>query len=357
MTRTSTRKPTIVQLADRIEKDIRSRGLRTGDSYHGLLETKRMLGVGTDSANRALQLLTQRGVLIRKQRKGAIVANLDGPADNCSIRRVRIIIQQEMLEQEGFFADGHLLGIQSELPDAEVVFNFLPIKDEEEYLEDLVNKALVDPEMNAFILASASFLTQQKVMESGLPAVVGGSLYPSITGIPCVDADHEQEARLAAEHLVQSGCRRILVLMRDCTLPGDRVVFDSLMRMLDAAGLRLSEVITRNLPCNPVEVQAEVLQNLQASDGKPGIIARSEPLAQGAADAIAAAGLRLEKDAVLVGSNVHRSNRERNATYPDVRVKCDPEERGKAFGRLLKRVVNQQPLKNCVFPMELVCPD
>ncbi|MFI4875065.1 MAG: GntR family transcriptional regulator, partial [Blastopirellula sp. JB062] len=67
--------PTIVSLAGRIQEDIAQKQLGPGDPYLKLAETARMLGVSNGSANRALQLLEQRGVLSRRQRKGTFISS------------------------------------------------------------------------------------------------------------------------------------------------------------------------------------------------------------------------------------------------------------------------------------------
>ena len=76
--------PHIVALARRLEEDIRQRGLKPGDAYLDLKKSARMLGVSSSTANRALQLLTQRGALTRVQRLGTFVSAplaATGPAD------------------------------------------------------------------------------------------------------------------------------------------------------------------------------------------------------------------------------------------------------------------------------------
>ncbi len=359
MPTTHSKKPSIVELADRIEGDIRARGLQSGDSYLGLLETKRMLGVGTDSANRALQLLAQRGLLVRKQRKGAVVANLNGHTSGCSIDRVHIVSQKDFVKKEGLFADGQILGIQSEIPEAEIVINLLPTQNDAEYVEKLVHRAIGVTGVHCFLLVSSTFVAQQIFSESGLPVVVGGSLYPSIVGLPKIDLDHHQEGSMMANHLLERGCRKFLVLMRDKSTPGEPLVLDAMMATFAQAGLGLTDVIVRHLPGNPIEVEGEVTRVLQQNKGKFGIAARSGLLAEGAEQAASNAGLKIGKDIEFVGSNFHHQQYARGVrvNYPIARANCDPEERGKMFGQLLKRLVCNEPIEDGVLPAELVYPE
>ncbi len=121
----------IVELAKRIEADIRQKDLRPGDHYLSTVDTARMSRVDTTDANRALQFLTKRE----------------------------------------------------------------------------------------------------------LPAVVFGSLYPSVEGLPFVDRDQRRIGRLLAEHLLARGHKRILLLARQRMLPGDYLAIDAVRDTMDAAGL------------------------------------------------------------------------------------------------------------------------
>src|SRR5436190_23623234 len=174
--------PSIVQLADRIEHDIRNRGLQPGDSYFNTADTAKMLKVGTASANRALQLLEQRQVLIRSQRRGTFVTAPVGAKQ--ATRRINVVIDQASLKTEGVLADGLLVGIQSAMPQAELRFRFTPATDDTEFIEKLIHDSLQSPQREGFVLVRSSLTAQRLVANSGLPAVIHGTAHPSIQGIP-----------------------------------------------------------------------------------------------------------------------------------------------------------------------------
>src|SRR5262245_41257431 len=101
--------PDYITLADRIEQDVRDKGLKPGDRYLGTVEVARHWHVGTASANRALQLLERRRVLRRRQRIGTVV---DQPRKApASIATVHIVVPREAVESEGLFRDGTLMGL------------------------------------------------------------------------------------------------------------------------------------------------------------------------------------------------------------------------------------------------------
>src|SRR5262245_40056222 len=116
----------IVDVAELILADIRRRGLRPGDAYLSTAETARWLRVSGSTTNRALQLLVQRGLITRRQRQGAVVAD---PADRgveSPLQRVHLMVREDHLRAEGLWADGMLLGLQGALPGVELQFNFRP---------------------------------------------------------------------------------------------------------------------------------------------------------------------------------------------------------------------------------------
>src|SRR3569833_4712801 len=102
--------PRLVEVADQIAADIRRRGLRPGDPYLRTAETARWLRVGGSTVNQALQLLAQRGVIHRRQRQGALVADPTARTNGASLKRVPIVVSEEHLRTEGQWGEGVLFG-------------------------------------------------------------------------------------------------------------------------------------------------------------------------------------------------------------------------------------------------------
>src|SRR5271163_2507531 len=127
--------PRIVDLADRILDDIRRKKLRPGDPYLSTAEIARLLRVSGTAANRALQLLGQRQVLERRQRRGTFIAAPATSSHGASLRRVHLVVHRDYLRTEGLLADGVVFGVQGELPQAEIQFNFLPESNEIDYVQ------------------------------------------------------------------------------------------------------------------------------------------------------------------------------------------------------------------------------
>ncbi len=355
MSTTDAKTPRVVLLADQILDDIRVRDLQPGDPYLTAADTARMLRVSTGAANRALQLLEQRQVLIRKQCKGTFIARVDPAQANTPLARVRLLVHQNYLRTEGILADGVIVGMQRELPGADVQFNFLSGNDDAESTRRLIAESLAGSQPEGFVMVRAPLPVQRLIHESGLPAVVMGTPYESVRGLSWLDRDHAADARLLTEYLLKRKHRRLLVLIRDRHLPGDRLWMDALAKTAGEAGLSADAVITRHLSADRLEIGAAVRTVLAESGPTPGIIARSEPLAEGAIAAAESLGLHLGRDIDVIVSSIYRRGGENPPVYPYVRSQVPPEEMGEHIGRLLARQARGRQVEAAceMIPVEL----
>ncbi|WP_417384935.1 GntR family transcriptional regulator [Gimesia sp.] len=332
-------RPPITELAALIENDIKSRRLSTGDPYLGLSETARMLKTSNAGANSALQLLVKKGVLERKQRRGTFIRE-PGDLDPQSIRRVHFLLNEDFLKKEGVLADGQVIGIQSELSRAEIQFNFLPQHDQREYVEKAVNEALATEGLDAFVLYSTSLDAQRILVESGLPTVVVGSLYPSITELPWIDQDQKAVAQISFEHLyLEKQCQQFLVLMRERAYPGDYLYLDSLQECFSKYNISQQNIYYRSLPTDASAIQAEVSQLLPHFQSTVGIIARSMPLGIAAKASLDPRINQLQKNVFILVTNVFGKEREELRDFSYIRPQPTPEEVGIYIGKTLKQFV------------------
>ena len=350
--------PKICMLAARIEDDIRGGGFQPGDAYRGTNEVARMLGVSTVAANRAMQLLVKRQLVTRRQRKGAIIAA--GLVQACSppLSRVQFLVHRNYLRTEGLLADGVMIGMQADLPGVDVQLNFLPPNAGHERSNRTISSVLRSPEPEGFVLVRSSLTMQRMIQASGLPAVVHGSLHPSVHGLPWIDCDHRRSAQLLTQYLVDRDCQRIVYLSRDVIFPGDHPFQDGISETMATAGRALAPLITRCLPADVVAIKAAVSELLAPGGGPVGIIARSERLAEGAAAAAEAKGLRIGSDAMVVVSHVFRAGNENPVAFPYIRNMLEPQQIGAHLARMLVRLVKNQPVEpdHEIIPGELKLP-
>lgn len=332
-------KPAIIDLADRIQSDIQKRKLRPGDSYYTTSETARSFQVSGTTANRALQLLTQRRVLVRKQRAGTFIADPDTDESSHTLKRVHLIVHQKFLEREGLLADGILIGLQKEVPDAELQFNFLPHREEEEYVNEVVNRALKSSESEGFVLQRASVGVQRILEESGLPTVVNGVLQPSINDLAHIDRDQCQMGRLLIQELLRQKCARVLVVLRDQVTSGDHTLLDEVQRVMSEQGLGLDCLTVRCLSADDRAIRVSALDVLKNGTGKLGILCRSEPAARVIAAGVEETTLAKSKRPVIVVAD--RFARDAApCPFPHIRAVLSPVEYGQKIGAMLIRQVN-----------------
>mgnify|MGYP003148474345 FL=1 len=331
-------KPAIVDLAERIQTDIQARKLKPGDPYFTTSETARSFQVSGTTANRALQLLTQRRVLVRKQRAGTFIAE-PGKKQSYGLKCVHLVVHQKFLEREGLLADGIVIGIQREMPDAELQFNFLPHREEEVYVQEIVNRALKSSEPEGFVLQRAQVGVQRILEESGLPTVVNGLLQPSISGLAQIDRDQEQIGRLLIQELLRKKCTRILIVLRDQVTAGDHQLLDVIQRELTAAGFSLDQLCIRCLPADDRAIQAAALEVLQQSTDKLGVLCRSEPAARAIGECVFGEPLPKSRRPVLVVADRFARDQS-DCPFPYIRACLSPVAYGQEIGRMLMRQVN-----------------
>ncbi|MGB7160235.1 MAG: substrate-binding domain-containing protein [Tepidisphaeraceae bacterium] len=347
-----TKVPRIVELADLIAADIRRRKLAPGDSYQGTLETAEMLGVSTTAANRAMQVLVKRRVLDRRQKKGTFVAHPPKDAEISPLQRVHLLVQEDYLRTEGLMSDGIVLGMHGELPAAQMQFNFLPPDRQGEYMTDLLAEAMRSGQTEGFVLIRTSLQAQRLIAGSGLPAVVNGSLHPSVPRMCWIDRDHRQGGELLAQRLIDAGFRRIVVLMRDRMFRGDHALLDAVRDTMTRAGLGLDALTLRCLPPDRDAISAAVADLLSGEKQRLGFVCRSEPLAAGAALAAKERRLRMGDDVGIVLSDVYRKPSDPPPEWPYLVATMSPEQIGQQIGRMLA----QQAMSRPVDPDHLVIP-
>lgn len=349
----------IVQLADHLEQEIRRQQLRPGDPYPDTEEIARRLGVSTSAANGALRVLAKRGILDRRQRRGTRVARLPDGSAGSPLRRVHLLVHREYLQMEGLLADGLLIGIQGELPGAEMQFDFIPAVDGAESANDLISKILRSHDAEGLVLVRAPLSIQRAVRASGLPTVVLGTLQPAVAGLPWIDRDQRQIAQLAAEYLLKRKCRRVAVLFRAEMGPGDFPALDRLQQVCHATGLGLDAFTLRCLPADREAIAACATAILKANRRRTGFFCRSQPLADGVAAAAESLGLTVGRHLDIVVSDVYLKTGEPPPQFAYVRSQLGAEETGHHVGRMLAQQARGEPVvPNCeVVPVTLVTPE
>jgi len=347
--------PPIVRVADRIAADIRRRCLKPGDAYLTTAQTARLLGVSTTVANRAMQLLVQRQVLDRRQRKGTTVAARTGAAGPPLLRRVHVLVNRRHVQTENLLGDGPLIGIQSVLPAADIGYHFLTEGDEPAEIDRLVRAILAARQSAGLVLVRATLGAQRALAASGLPAVLSGQPYPSVRGLAWIERDHLQVGRLLAGYLLQQKVRRVAVLMRERLTQGDHLVIDAVRDTLAAAGLPMGALTLRCLPPDGQAATAEIEELLDGPTEPLGLLCRGEPLADAARGAITGRRLRAARRPVIAVCDLFgAASQERR--YPHATPVIGPVEWGARIGTMLARQARGERPDPELIPVELTLP-
>jgi DNA-binding transcriptional regulator YhcF (GntR family) len=338
----SSQRPRLLLLADRLEGDIRARRLKAGDAYLTTAEAARMLQVNGNLANRALQLLVQRGRLERRQRRGSFVAEAQTNGHTSPLARVHLVVHQRYLRAEGLLADGTIIGMQQELPGVEVDFNFLPSNDCADYVSRLVSDALRTRTPEGFVLVRAPLEAHRQIHASGLPTVVHGTVYPAVTQLSSIDVDHRAKAQLLVDYLLRRGHRRFAVLLRETQFPGDHALLDGLFDALTAAQVSCGAVRVRSVANDRTLIAATLDEILASGDGSLGVICRSQPLAEAV---LAAAPKGKRKRFEVAACDVYSAGPAPLLPFAYTRNEASAMEVGARIGRMLARQTNGGRLK------------
>ncbi|HYG74008.1 MAG TPA: GntR family transcriptional regulator [Planctomycetota bacterium] len=341
----------VVDLAERISSEIRRRKLQPGTQFMNTAAVARRFKVNGTTANRALQLLAQRGILERRQRSGTFIADPEKRA-GAPLRRVYLLIPEKHFKTEGLMADGMLLGLQRVLPRAELKVGFLP-PDETAAVEEMISEAMRVREPAGFVLFRSSLATQRMLQGRGMPAVVVGTLQPSVSGLASIDRDQTQIGLRLVENLLARGARRLAIIMRDQLSPGDHVMLDTALRTAAAAGLSAAHIQVRCLSADFQSARAAIGDIVASSSERVGILCRSHPLALAALSVAESVKEQERAPPVALADFYHRDASEPGCPYMDALL--SPERCGEKVGEMLIELMRKvQPESlHTVIPMEL----
>lgn len=343
--------PPVLELAEKIKLDISSRRLLPGDAYINTQQVARRFRVNGTTANRALQVLTQRGLLLRRQRVGTIIADPQTRGGTGPIRRVHVFVHQQFLKSEGLLGDGMLVGLQRALPAAELAFNYPPPLEEVPYAEKIISEVLRNrepleagtssgPGTSGFVLFRSSAPVQRLFENCGIPTVVSGTLWPSIRGLASIDRDQRQIGMLLAERLVADKCARVAIFMRELLSAGDHAMLDGVFAALSRLGVPAGQIRLRCLTDDSDAILAEVSAILNDGKSRVGFLCRSRPLAHGTGAAFETLGLsRSRRPSIVVADYWRRGLEELH--YPHIESTLSSELWGEKIGGILLKLTRK----------------
>jgi DNA-binding LacI/PurR family transcriptional regulator len=340
--------------AVRLQRDIRSRGLAPGDRYLTGVEAGLMLGVSAATANRAMSLLVDREVLIRRRRSGTFVGPQAGNDRASRVRSVYVLVVEHQAEDMPQ-ADLLMRGIREGIPGANVHFGFLPETHRVAFVKDLLGESIRGGQLAGVVPISCGRGVYQYLMEQGIPSVAFGSLFTSGGRLTSIDVDNREMGRLLVEHLAKRGHRRIVIVDNSRGCPGDNHFGDGASEAMTSAGLPPNAALIRFLP-DIHSVFSEIRRLLSSADPPTGFVARSLRLANMVEEAAKSSGT--SSDSLEIVFLDHRVARAEQSHFTRVQPTLRLEEIATLIGRTLHRLGEDPEWKpeHVVVPVELCHP-
>ena len=237
----------ISELAKRLRLDIAERSLRSGDHYLTAAAAAEMLGVSSAMANRAMNLLAEKDLLVRHRSRGTFVGAGFDDGDDVANTAVHLIEVMSGAETSDLQAGEMMSALRTIIPDARLVCHFFPENNSARQIHDEVKRLADDKSFGGLVLSSCPRDVQENIVRAGVPAVLWGSAYPGVD-LPYVDLDQEEIGRLMAKQAVEAGCNRLIFVTREIWREGDTKVFHGITQKAHKAGLGPDAVRLQNVP-------------------------------------------------------------------------------------------------------------
>lgn len=204
------------------------------------------------------------------------------------------------------------------------------------------------------VLAPTETRAYRKMLKAGARMVLVDRTMNNLH-CPAVTTDNAQVGRLATEHLIGLGHRRIGHLRGDASSVGAER-FEGYKQALVQHKLRYDESLVR--PCGLLESEGYETMRAWLSEGDlPGaVFAVNDPVAIGAMQALQEAGLSAGKDVAVAGAgNIHYGDMLR---VPLTTVSWSRSQMGEHAARLLIQLINGKPPakkgRQVILPPELI---
>ncbi|MBN2291390.1 MAG: substrate-binding domain-containing protein [Pirellulales bacterium] len=352
MNNTILEKSKVEQLAYRLEHDIRTRNLSCGDRYLTAIEAGHLLGVSKTTADRAMRILTQQGLLQRRRNRGSYIG---AAIDNKPSTPLRVVCGLLPEDFKGLFHYGLLMqGVCEQMTGLNQMVSFLPKHDSVEHVREMLKFAGSGAELAGVVAISCPREVYAFLADSDLPTVVLGSFHVGDPSLPSVDADHRESGRLLTRLLLDRGHRRIALMNPTESRPGENDFFDGVSEILSQARLPHNALVVRAVPHEDVPFSIAVREVLSLTDRPTAFIARYQHHAKLIATVTSEIGLCVPDDVQIVFRG-QAEQQSQQSDYPHAVPRMRLERIGALIGEMLDRISADLPLEQTrvVIPVEL----
>lgn len=338
-----------IHLTNLLLEDIRTRKLQPGTPYYTTQEASQFLNVAAIFANQALQLLEKRRVIKMCQRTGSVINELPNVPSKEEISHVVLVVNEQYFRLEGDGSGDVLSGLQMELSSANIDIGLLNRNNEEEHVMRIINEALSNNDVDAFVLISVSFSIQKIFEKSCFPTVIFGSPFPSITGIPCIERDMTEGFEQILWYLQKRHRKHFVYLFRNTIHPGDKII----PNVLCSQPKQSADTVILFTTSFEEEIKAAV-RNIFLSEFVPdAFICTSILQAEVVEEVMYEQGLIPYQDMDIIVTS-YFFQRGIRAKYTHLSYGITPEEIGRKIGQMLRLQTQEQNVSNDMIPVELV---
>jgi DNA-binding LacI/PurR family transcriptional regulator len=324
------------QLAGVLERDISRRGLRPGEPYLTAATASEMLGVSRMTANRALNLLARRRLLVRHRSRGTFVGPAMPTGSTHDTKCVHYITFVDDNPAHQLPIGRMLAGFQSAIPEVNLKTHVLPLNMTPQQFRAEIESISYGSKMSGMVITLGTREIQQVAVESGIPVVAHGSVYPGIH-MPSLEVDQEQTGRLMAEQAIRLGYQRLVFVAREYWRRGDNLALDGIQQAAANAGLGNASVMVRNVSTEASALRVGIEEILADVPRPAAFICRLPYFAGAIVDVAISQGLKIHDDYGIVYDHTSEEGRP-PLPYPCVRSKLSVQEQMAVIGNMLKAI-------------------
>ena len=345
-------------LALRVEADIKRRGLTSGDRYLTGEEVGRMLNVSSISANRAMQMLAEKGLLVRQRKAGTFIGDAVQLPAAATRKRVHLVLNTGIWPDDRLagttYVNQLLCGILDVMPDCSVQTDIVGPSEIKGFARRIISTYMDTADVAGVVLVRSSPETQRQLAEAGVPTAIFGSVFPGVGSLARVDVDQAEIGRLSIDYLNRAKHKRAVMLMVNPWLSGDNRFIAGMMEACQAhSGGCLLEI--QSVPADDTVCYGVVESVLTGPDRPDAILARSAWVAHKVNEVAGALGLRIPDDVDLIIGNHHEVEIE-GRRLPGCRSVKSVLECGRSLGRMLIAINQHRTLDEHqeIVPVEFV---
>lgn len=255
-----------------------------------------------------MRLLVEQNVLNRRQKQGTFIGPAVDPPTLTKRPRVYVLTPADAARDSSYARLSETIypAISSALGGASLQLEYLPAGDSLAFVRALADEAELAGNLGGFLLMRSTYEIQSFFQEEHhrFPAVVVGSVYPGISLLPSINADHFLMGGEIAKDALATGHRRMAVLMYEHWAPGDSMLMSGITETLERSDRRLDRFEICSLPAYEQSIRHRAMELLSREDRPTMIVARMALQVSVVVEVAKELKLRIPQDVQVVFANL-----------------------------------------------------